>query len=209
MNTDLLSRWLDLVGRQCSSRDMADTGRALIDSWDEPHRRYHTLAHLRDVLQRVDELADHASDPDAVRLAAWYHDAVYRGQPDDEENSALRADAELTALGVPDGVIREVARLVRLTAKHNPEPGDRNGETLSDADLAILGASSDQYTAVYAPAVRAEYAHVPDDAFRAGRALILRQLLSAPTLYRTPLGRRRWEAAARANLSAEVQRLGS
>ena len=154
-------------------------------------------------------MAAHATEPDAVRLAAWYHDAVYRGQPDDEENSAERADAELTALGVPDGVIREVARLVRLTAQHNPEPGDRNGETLSDADLAILGASSDRYNDVYAPAVRAEYAHVPDDVFRAGRALILRHLLSAPTLYRTPLGRQRWEAPARANLSAELQRLGT
>lgn len=170
----------------------------------------------------MDELAAHATEPDAVRLAAWYHDAVYTvsrqavsphaasaraGKPGNEESSALRAGAELAALGVPDHLVREVARLVRLTERHDPEPGDRNGEALSDADLAILGASPDIYTGVYAPAIRAEYAHVPDDAFRAGRAPILRHLLSAPTLYRTPLGRRRWEAAARANLVAELRKL--
>ena len=152
-------------------------------------------------------MADHACDPDAVRLAAWYHDAVYRGRPDDEENSARRAEAELTTLGVPADLVGEVARLVRLTVDHDPEPGDRNGETLSDADLAVLGTSPDHYAGAYVPAVRAEYAHVPDAAFRAGRALILRRLLSASALYRTPLARQRWESSARANLQAELNRL--
>ena len=52
--------------------------------------------------------------------------------------------------------------------------------------------------------VRAEYGHVSDDDFRAGRARVIESLLAAPALYRTPDGRRLWEDAARRNLSSEL-----
>jgi predicted metal-dependent HD superfamily phosphohydrolase len=158
------------------------------------------------VLRGVDELADHATDLTAVRLAAWYHDAVYNGRPDDEENSAARAETELAGLGLDPAVVAEVARLVRLTASHRPEPGDGNGETLCDADLAILAAPAERYLR-YTAAIRAEYVHVPEDKFRAGRAQLLRALLAAPSLFRTSQGRRQWETAARANIANELQTL--
>ena len=50
---------------------------AIIGAWSEPHRRYHDLAHLAAVLGLVGALAGTADDPDAVRLAAWYHDIAY------------------------------------------------------------------------------------------------------------------------------------
>jgi predicted metal-dependent HD superfamily phosphohydrolase len=142
----------------------------------------------------------------AVQLGAWYHDAVYDGAPDDEERSAQRAEAELTAAGLAPPLIAEVARLVRLTVGHDPAPGDRNGETLCDADLAILAASAEDY-AGYTRAVRAEYAHVDDAAFRIGRAAVLQSLLDLPMLFRTPLGHEQWEPRALANLRAELTTL--
>ncbi len=206
MKTDALTaRWDGLLARLTGS-DPTATGRHLVARWAEPHRRYHDLAHLTAVLDAVHDLAGHARDLDAVRLAAWYHDAVYAGAADDEENSARLAEAELAALGLPGALVAETARLVRLTATHDPEPGDSNGETLCDADLVILAADPKTY-ARYVEAVRAEYAHVPDEDFRAGRATVLGNLLALPTLFRTPAGRDRWEAAARANVSAELHSL--
>jgi predicted metal-dependent HD superfamily phosphohydrolase len=202
---DLTRAWDDLVGRHTTDSAAAATGRALIARWAEPHRRYHTLGHLRDVLTRIEELADHAVDPDAVRLAAWYHDAVYQGQPrDDEERSAQRAEADLAALGIDPSLIAEVARLVRLTIGHTPAPGDRNGETLCDADLAVLGAEPQRYRANSA-AIREEYGHVSDNDFRSRRARVVRDLLSSPELFHTPLARSRWETRARANLADELR----
>jgi predicted metal-dependent HD superfamily phosphohydrolase len=201
--TDLLDQWQLLVGRHTTSALVTVVGQRLLESWAEPHRRYHTFAHLRDVLGGVDDLAEHAADPDAVRLAAWFHDAVYRGRSDDEEQSALRAERDLTALEMSGDLVAEVARLVRLTVTHDPAPGDRNGEVLSDADLAVLAVPAARYAANTA-AVRAEYAHVPDQEFGAGRAGILRALLDSQFLYRTPSARQRWEASARANLQAEL-----
>lgn len=202
---DLIRAWDDLIGRHTADPAAATAGRALLARWAEPHRRYHTLGHLRDVLTRVEELADHAVDPDAVRLAAWYHDAVYQGQPDDEERSAQLAEADLAALGVDPSLVAEVARLVRLTISHQPGHGDRNGEALSDADLGVLGVEPHRYRANSA-AIRAEYAHVPDD-YRARRARVVRALLSGPALFHAPLARSRWESQARANLADELRAL--
>lgn len=203
---DLTRAWDDMIGRHTTDPAGASTGRALLASWKEPHRRYHTLDHLRDVLTRVEELADHASDPDAVRLAAWYHDVVYHGQADDEEQSAQRAETDLTALGIDAALVAEVARLVRMTITHQPADGDLNGETLSDADLAVLGVEPSRYRANTA-AIRAEYTHVPDDEFRARRAHVVRELLAGPALFFTPLARSRWESQARANLAEELRQL--
>jgi predicted metal-dependent HD superfamily phosphohydrolase len=144
-----------------------------------------------------------------VALAAWYHDAVYdprAAPPDNEEASVALALRELPRLGVPPDVVAEVARLVRLTAGHHAEPGDHNGALLCDADLAVLAADEAEYDA-YAAAVRREYAHVPEDAFRAGRAAVLEQLLALPQLYRLPDTHAAWEARARANLAREVTSL--
>jgi predicted metal-dependent HD superfamily phosphohydrolase len=203
---DLRQAWLELADPVTTCPQVVTVGQALIRSWAEPARRYHTLAHLRDVLDGVTELAAHAADVTAVRLAAWYHDAVYNGRPDDEANSAVRAETELTSLGLAPTLIDEVSRLVRLTASHDPSPGDRNGETLCDADLKILASSADRY-AGYTAAVRAEYAHVPQDAFRAGRSKVLRALLDAPAVYRTPHARQYWETQARNNIRAELHQL--
>jgi predicted metal-dependent HD superfamily phosphohydrolase len=142
-----------------------------------------------------------------VELAVWFHDAVYTGRAgDDEEASAGLAEELLAALGQPAGRVAEVARLVRLTAGHDPAPGDAAGELLCDADLSILAAPAPEYDA-YTAAVRREYAAVPDAAFRAGRAAVLRGLLAGGTPYRTAAARRSWAAAAGRNVAAELAEL--
>ena len=166
-------------------------------------RGYHDLLHLTEVLHHVDELMS-PDDPDreSVLVAAWFHDAVYDGGDDDEERSARLAEATVP---VP-GVAAEVARLVRLTRTHRPADGDRSGQVLCDADLAILAADPDRY-ASYVRGVRSEYAHVPDREFAAGRSAVLRDLLAKPALFHTAVARSRWERAARSNVERELQAL--
>jgi predicted metal-dependent HD superfamily phosphohydrolase len=177
-------------------------GDALLDRWSEPHRRYHTLDHLAAVL---DVLGGDA--PSEVRLAAWFHDAVYDPRRADNEEASARLAADVLAgLGVPDAAVAEVTRLVRLTATHDPAADDPAGVALSDADLAILAVPAPAYER-YAAAVRAEYAHVPDRVFRAARADELRGLLGRPALYRGAAAFARSEARARTNLAKEVTRL--
>lgn len=182
-------------------------GAALLARWREPHRAYHDEDHLTSMLSTVDRHAGKADDPDLVRLAVWYHDAVYDPTaPGNEEASARLAESELAALGVAEHAVAEVARLVRLTAGHAVTDDDRNGALLCDADLAVLARPPADYER-YTRAVRREYAHVPDELFRLGRAAVLRGLLDLPALFRDPELAARWEAPARANLTRELAEL--
>ncbi|MGC0144969.1 DUF4031 domain-containing protein [Pseudactinotalea sp. Z1732] len=189
-------------------------GADLIERWAQPHRRYHDLRHLRDVLAALDLLCDPDPAPLPVVLAAWFHDAVYDGVPgEDEQASADLARAELgpEALGpeaLPSDRIEEVARLVLLTRTHSPEPGDHHGALLCDADLAVLAREATGYRR-YARDVRAEYSHVPHADFIKGRTAVVRHLLELEPLYRTDRGRELWQEAARANLRAELATLTS
>ncbi len=154
------------------------------------------------MLTRIEELGE--GDDREIVLAAWFHDAVYDGTPDDEENSALLAERELAGTDVD---VAEVARLVRLTATHDPAADDHAGQVLCDADLAILAADADRYRE-YAAGVRQDYAFVPDADFRAGRRAVLEELLAREHLFRTEHARQAWDSQARANLRAEITTLG-
>jgi predicted metal-dependent HD superfamily phosphohydrolase len=101
-----------------------------------------------------------------------------------------------------------VARLVELTAGHEPAADDVTGCALADADLAILGAPADRYER-YRADVRAEYEHVPDDAWRTGRADVLRRFLDRPRLFHDDVLHRELDAQARANLNSELRSLGA
>ncbi|MEU1150605.1 hypothetical protein ACFYO9_36590 [Streptomyces sp. NPDC005863] len=201
----LRARWHATLSRSCEGApDPAPYADRLLARWSEPQRKYHTTAHLAAVLDHLDVLADHADDVELVRLAAWFHDAVYApDRSENEERSARLAERALAEAGLTERQVAEVARLVRLTVTHDPDDDDRNGEALCDADLAILAAAPDAYAA-YAAAVREEYGFVPDEAFRQGRADVLRRLISLPRLFRTPYGAANWEAPARENLATEL-----
>jgi predicted metal-dependent HD superfamily phosphohydrolase len=195
------------AGATVADEDLTAAGTHLLGRWSEPQRHYHTVAHLAAVLDVVDEFPGLAPHPERVRLAAWLHDAVYdpRALGDaNERDSAEFAAGLLAALGVPAGPAGEVARLVRLTAGHATDAGDPDGELLCDADLAVL-AGDEQAYAAYAAAIRREYAHVPDDGFRAGRGRVLTALLELPSIYRLEPLRAAWEKRARANLERELK----
>jgi predicted metal-dependent HD superfamily phosphohydrolase len=206
----LRTRWtraLEGARAPAAGPDPAPYADNLLARWQEPQRHYHTLAHLTAVLDHVDVLEKYAADPDVVRLAAWFHDAVYfPDRSENEERSARLAERALPEAGVPEAKTAEVARLVRLTVSHDPADDDRDGQVLCDADLAILASPPSAYAA-YTAAVREEYHFVPSDAFRTGRAAILRQLLDLPRLFRTPYGQAQWEATARYNIRAELEML--
>ncbi|MFE4592992.1 HD domain-containing protein [Streptomyces laurentii] len=210
---ELLARWTSTLLAARTGRagpDPIPYGRNLLSRWSEPQRRYHTVSHLRAVLDRIDELADQGGEGgelELVRLAAWFHDAVYRpDRSENEERSAALAEKALTEAGLTRHEVAEVARLVRLTVTHDPAPGDLDGETLCDADLAVLASDPDTYTG-YTSAVREEYAFVPDPDFREGRAAVLRHLLALPRLFRTPYGAAAWESRARTNMERELKEL--
>jgi predicted metal-dependent HD superfamily phosphohydrolase len=180
---------------------------ALLERHREPLRRYHTAVHVMWVCRHVHELAvvHPVDDLPAVLAAALFHDAVYvPTSGTNEADSASLAVHELTDMGWDPDRCAAVAELIIATADHRPTSSA--AEVLLDADLAILGAQANEYLP-YAVAVRAEYAHVPDDGWVTGRAAVLRQFLDRPVIFHTSTMRAAREHRARANLAAELATL--
>lgn len=205
-------RWdaaLDAVGAVAGDRAAAFADLAARHA--EPGRHHHVLAHASAVVDAVLGLHSHGDDWAPTVLAAWFHDSVHDATAPSGANegaSAVLAGRVLRSLGATLAATAEVCRLVCLTADHDPAPGDRNGALLTDADLAVLAGTDEDYDA-YVHGVRAEYGHLDEASWRAGRRAVLRGLLDRPVIFRTLAGRERWEARARINISSELARLGT
>jgi predicted metal-dependent HD superfamily phosphohydrolase len=203
---ELRAAWTSAVGHDARTLAALDD---VVGRHRESQRRYHGVRHVAWVVRHVHELAAEVPvrDLGAVIAAAFFHDAVYRpGASDNEQHSAALAERVLADLGWDAARCREVGALVRATEDHEPD-GDLDRSVLIDADLAVLGSEPAAYQA-YVTGVRAEYAGVDDAAWRRGRADVVRHLLDRERLYATAPARRRWEARARANLTAELATLG-
>ena len=175
----------------------------LIAAYAAPNRHYHNLAHIEDCLDQlagIDGLS--AAEREILTEAIWWHDVVYDPtRPDNEELSAQLAEQHVAA-----HLRDEVGRLIRLTKTHQVEPTDRLGAILISIDLSILAAEPPRYDA-YAAAIRREYAHVPDDAYRTGRADVLRRFAARPVIFPDAAFAKAYERKARDNLAREIASL--
>jgi predicted metal-dependent HD superfamily phosphohydrolase len=179
----------------------------LVAAYREPGRFYHNLDHLAEVLAVVASLRGQARDLPAVRLAAWFHDAVYDPRAaDNEERSAAWAEGALGEMGISRATGETVRRLILLTKAHAAGPEDADGRILLDADLSILGTPEARYRA-YAAAIRKEYAWVPEESYRAGRGRVLRSFLASERIFTTRELFEAREARARRNLQDELTEL--
>lgn len=213
----LLSSWIRscvAAGATANEADMIAACRRLLDRWAEPNRTYHGLRHLVDVLTHVDELAEEATDPNLVRLAAWYHGAVFSAESklayanvagEDEVASAAVARQELSALGVPEERIEKVASMVTKLVRHKAVKTDSDCAILLDADLAVLRSDPQRYRQ-YVKAIRDEYAHIPDEDFVRARLRIVTKLLQRTQLFSSSAAVM-WDDQARQNLEWEQARL--
>jgi predicted metal-dependent HD superfamily phosphohydrolase len=175
----------------------------LIAAYSADGRHYHNLTHIQDCLAALDGVAGlGARDREILTAAIWWHDVIYDPtRPDNEELSARLAEQNVAA-----ALREEVGRLIRLTQSHRVEPGDRLGAVMVSIDLGILGAEEAAYDA-YAAAIRKEYAHVPDSAYRAGRTIVLERFAAQPAIYPDKAFAERLEGPARANIRRELQSL--
>ena len=205
MNVTLQS-WRRLWGELGAREINGGVFNQLVAAHSERHRHYHTLQHLRECLAHCDAAGTLARHPAEVELALWFHDAVYDPRRDDnEERSADWAQRSVVAAGCDPAVGERVRHLVLATQGHAPSE-DIDTQLVVDIDLAILGAAAERF-ADYERQVRAEYAHVPEDAYRIGRARVLQDFLDRPRIYGTAAYHDALEQRARANIGQSLSAL--
>jgi predicted metal-dependent HD superfamily phosphohydrolase len=182
-----------------------DVERVLAAAYAEPQRAYHTATHVHEVLHWFDAVHDQVGwrEPKAVYIAVVFHDAVY--DPTRHDNEARSAALARALVDASDFAIE----LILLTAKHgsiDPKTVDHDAAHFLDSDTAILGASSavfDDYDA----AIRVEYAHVPEAAYRAGRGAFLRSMLARERIFFSDLFHAQLDTRARDNLARAIAKL--
>ena len=173
----------------------------------EPHRGYHNAAHVQALLRLADVHVHLMREPLAVRLAIWFHDAIYdTTRQDNEERSASLAERTLSEWRCDSALIASVVRKVQATAAHRWDDGDPDTALFLDFDLSVLAASEAEYD-LYAQQIAQEYGWVPRPAYCSGRIEVLRGFLRRPHLYFTERLRAQWETQARANLQREIDSL--
>lgn len=211
---------LAAVASRASGDLVAAEGMFIIRRWTEPHRAYHGLRHVADMLAVLQRLGRQAPplcghSLSLASVATWYHDVAYdpRAIPgSNEQRSATIARDHLHRLGAAAEDVDAIEALIVMTVDHRAQAEDSpvSAELLDafhDADLWILSAPAQRYRE-YARQVRDEYAHVPAGLFASGRSIILRDFMARDHVYRTSYARAHWEESARANVGAELTVLG-
>ncbi len=197
---DALADRLGLALRRRALRD------ELQSHYAEPHRAYHTLAHIEEIRAHFVPARGLARDADLVEFALWAHDVIYDPRRDDNERrSAEWARRSLLDGGFSSARAMEAHALVIATA-HSSPPVDGDAQLLCDVDLTVLGAPPERFDS-YERAIRREYSWVPEPIFRARRLEILTRFLARPTIYATAWFRDLFEAPARANLTRSAAAL--
>lgn len=187
--------------------DAMKLSKKIAEEYQAENRSYHNFEHVENLLSFLNERKQEIRDLDGVKFAAWFHDVVYdTGAKDNEEKSAQYAQNYLEQLGIPEEIIAHVVALIMATVKHEVIENDYDSAIFLDADLAILGASEENYDK-YAAKIRKEYAWVPDEEYKAGRIKVLKSFLERPRIYFTEEAGKELEQQARANTEREITRL--
>lgn len=201
---EILTPWAWLLA--CKDLETSGTCLELLSrlrtAYAEPHRAYHTWAHIEEGLLVLRDLLPSAQRPGELLMAWFFHDAIYdpRAQ-DNEELSAAWAQEELRSSGVGPAAARRVADLVLATRHARAEALPcADAALLLDADLAILGAPPERY-AQFEAQIRQEYAWVSQEAYCQGRRAVLLGFAARVPLYHSALMAGR-QAQARRNLEA-------
>jgi len=177
----------------------------LATAYSEPNRYYHTLAHVVEMLDCLDESGHLARDRDMLELAVWFHDAVYDSTAPHGGNEAASADL-LTELYT--GPAAAPAQAIIRHSAHHGLSDDADTRLFCDLDLYRLAGSYETFLQ-HGEDVRREYAWINDADWTAGRARFMARLQERRTIYQTDFWRDRLEAQARSNITRLLAESGT
>ena len=178
----------------------------IVKAYAEPHRHYHTVAHIDACLREFDSVRSLARAGSEVEAALWFHDVIYNVRASDNElRSAEMASQFLTSAGVSPSICARVYSHILATA-HKGTPVDDDARLVVDIDLSILGQDEQIYD-LFERSVREEYKWVPWFLYRRKRIEILRSFLDRESIYGSERFQQRYEPAARCNLERAIRKL--
>lgn len=183
----LLIEWLGIHRREGAWASLREFVR-LVRRYRSPERHYHSLAHIIACLRFINRHYKHVWNIHVVKMAIFYHDAVYdihsKTNEQDSANLFVDYDHRLTLNGewkrnrFNDMFARKVYDLILLTAGHKlADPADcfGLGKYMIDTDMHVFGMNPVVYKK-YAVGVWKEYSEYGPVQYRKGRLDFLLKL---------------------------------
>jgi len=173
--------------------------------YNEPHRQYHTLSHLKYLFKNLQPLKHQIEDWNSTLFSIFYHDIIYDIRSDkNEKESAIFAKKELQILKVDKVTVMKVINIIKATEHHNSNKNNKDTTLFLDADLAILGVHEEIYQE-YIHAIRQEYSIYEDEVYYEGRKKVLEHFISRRKIYNSDFFYNNFEKKAKNNLKEEYK----
>ncbi len=205
-------RFSALWARSCAPRQATNTSsvwQSLVKFYGERHRAYHTLEHIEDCLNALDQAKDELQNVDHVELAIWFHDIIFEpGQANNEEKSAEFFQS--VAVGkLSAQTIFSVCELILATMHHHHKvkpPASVDSQFMVDIDLSSFGLEEAAF-AENTEKLRQEQPEQTDEEFIRATTGFFHSLLQRERIYYTAFFFESLEEKARNNIQAALKRM--
>lgn len=208
-------RILLFKGGVLAPQDISMLFEAIMNAYGKPHRHHHTVLHLMEMHEIIEDRGIVFDDPDAVKMAILLHDIAHdvrRHKPDytGESNETISANYAIELLktaGLPEDFYNRVAELILYTETHNCSGSDRDGCLFLDVDMAVIGLEQERYNE-YAIGVAKEALVVfTPDQYQTDRQIFLGSLQQRNRLFHTGLFEEMYGSQSRENIVWERKEL--
>lgn len=146
----------------------------LLSMWNESHRHYHSLSHLNDLLDMINENQSKYSQNEYEKLilTVLFHDCVYDPMRNDNEEKSAEFFVEcLTDKSNSD--LLEVKQMILDTKTH--QPNTKLSESFINYDMSIVERNFEDLLE-WEKGIREEYKAYGDE-YKEGRLKFLESLL--------------------------------
>ncbi len=210
---DLKTSWLHLMMRLDAQGSWNEPFDDLVERYSEPHRVYHDLDHLIDVVDTFEHLPPSCQpeEPRTTLFALFYHDAIYRlGTRGNEAFSAVFAMFDARIMGVSHRMPNLRYRVQATDHKNLARTFDDC--LICDIDLAHFDKEWEEFSDAR-ERVRLEYLPFAREKewtaseYAQQRAGALGKFVQRPTIYQTPYFKEKFEAQAQENLKRHIAEL--
>lgn len=146
----------------------------LLSMWNESHRSWHTLDHLNDLINQINENKSLYSQKEYEKLliASLFHDCVY--EPMSQDNEKKSADFFVECCVDKNSDILEIKQIILDTKTHKSET--KLSEAFNNYDMNIVERDFNQLLQ-WESGIHAEYKQVGTEKYKEGRLKFLESLL--------------------------------
>lgn len=205
MDEEYLAERFCALWQGCAGQDAAQVWQSLRRHYQEPHRYYHTLAHLSHCLRELDIARDHVTEFSATEMAIWFHDIIYHYGARDNEILSVDFFRHLAAPTMQPLFIDRVSEFI-IATQHTGAAQDASVAFVVDIDLSGFGLPWEDYLAD-SDALRHEAFGVSDEHYYQGKLRFLSELQRWPSLFQSPFFRNRLEFTAQCNIARYTENL--